>query len=472
MRSIIEEHRASCSRRSLLRKVGAGMAGISLAHMIGSSIEDQIAFAAEGVNRSSAPSQLRITDLRLAVVVGSPMRCPIIRIDTNQGISGYGEVRDGASERYALMLKNRIMNQNPCNIELIFKKLKQFGGQARQGGGVSGIEMALWDLAGKAYGVPVYQLLGGKYRDRVRLYADTPGGNINGIKERLAKGFTFLKMDVGINLVANQPGTAVYPEGTIGGRGRGGGGGGRGGSGDFPINQTKHPFTGIALTDKGAQLMAERFGQAREAAGSVPIGSDHFGQISVKSCIKLANAFSKYQPAWMEDMIPWEYTDLLREIKTSIDVPLLTGEDIYLLENFKPLIDAHAVDYIQPDLATAGGILETKRIGDYAEEHGIPMVQHCAATPICMMANVHCAAATQNSMVLEHHGVDVSYWEDMVIGIEKPFFQQGYVRVPETPGLGVEPNPDVIKAHLERGQEYFGPTDNWNGGVQNDALWS
>ena len=101
------------------------------------------------------------------------MTCPIIRIDTNQGLSGYGEVRDGASATYALFLKSRLLGENPCNVDRLFRKIKQFGGHARQAGGVCGVEMALWDLAGKAYGVPVYQMLGGRFRDQVRLYADT-----------------------------------------------------------------------------------------------------------------------------------------------------------------------------------------------------------------------------------------------------------------------------------------------------------
>src|SRR5262249_9131682 len=127
----------------------------------------------QNVNTNSKPSELRITDLRVATVARAPMRCPIIRIDTNQGISGLGEVRDGASKNYALMLKRLLLNENPCNVDKIFRKIKQFGFHARQGGGVCGIEMALWDLAGKAYNAPVYQMLGGKFRDTIRCYADT-----------------------------------------------------------------------------------------------------------------------------------------------------------------------------------------------------------------------------------------------------------------------------------------------------------
>src|SRR6202521_4037797 len=127
----------------------------------------------QNTNTNSRPSDLKITDLRIATIGRAPMTCPIIRIDTNQGIYGLGEVRDGATKNYALMLKSRILGENPCNIDKIFRKIKQFGAPARQGGGVCAIEMALWDLAGKAYNVPIYQMLGGKFRDKIRCYADT-----------------------------------------------------------------------------------------------------------------------------------------------------------------------------------------------------------------------------------------------------------------------------------------------------------
>ncbi|HUU15946.1 MAG TPA: mandelate racemase/muconate lactonizing enzyme family protein [Sedimentisphaerales bacterium] len=448
------QKQAACSRRSLLKSAGTGIAGLSLAGMVSAPIEEQVAYATQNVKRSSSPSQLRITDLRIAVVTRAPFRCPLIRIDTNQDISGYGEVRDGASERYALILKSRLLRQNPCNVERIFKRIKQFGHHGRQGGGVSGVEMALWDLVGKAYGVPVYQMLGGQYRDRVRLYADTPDGSVEGLKKRLDQGFTFLKMDCGIRRLFRVPGALTYP--TRGTNWRG-----------------KHPFTSIQLSDKGAALMAERFAEAREAVGwEVPISSDHFGHISVNSCIKLGKALQPYQLAWLEDMVPWEYTEMLKEIKNAIDVPLLTGEDIYLLDGFKPLIDERAVDMVHPDLATAGGILETKKIGDYAEQHGIAMAMHFAGTPVSFMANLHCAAATENFVALEHHAVDIDWWEDMVTGIEKPLHVDGFARVPEGPGLGIELNLDVVKEHLGRGQELFAPTEEWNRDRSNDRLWS
>ena len=173
----------------------------------------------KGVNTNSSPSTLKITDLRVATVVKpGPSPCPIIRIETNQGVYGLGEVRDGASPTYALFLKSRIVGENPLQLDKIFRKIKQFGGHARQGGGVSAIEMALWDIAGKVYNAPVYAMVGGgKFRDKIRIYADTTESNdprvyAQRMKERKEQmGITWLKMDLGIEMVADTPGTVTNP---------------------------------------------------------------------------------------------------------------------------------------------------------------------------------------------------------------------------------------------------------------------
>ncbi len=160
------------NRRDFIKKASLG--GLGLGMIFDHDPAKEIDFITQKVNRNSAPSDLKITDLRIAVVTGAPMTCPIIRIDTNQGITGYGEIRDGASKNYGLFLKSRLLGKNPCSVESIFKSIKQFGGQGRAAGGVCGVEMALWDIAGKAYNVPAYQMLGGKYRDFIRIYGDTP----------------------------------------------------------------------------------------------------------------------------------------------------------------------------------------------------------------------------------------------------------------------------------------------------------
>ena len=149
------------------------------------------------------PSTLKITDMRFADIDGAPKRCTLMKLYTNQGLVGYGEVRDASSRTYAAMLKSRILGENPCNGEKIFRRIKQFGGDSRQAGGVCAVELACWDLCGKAWGLPVWQLLGGKWRDEIRCYCDTDsegGGRDMGaaLKERMKMGFTFLKMDLGI----------------------------------------------------------------------------------------------------------------------------------------------------------------------------------------------------------------------------------------------------------------------------------
>ncbi len=414
----------------------------------------------QNVNTRSKPSELKITDMRIASV-RAPMYAVMLRIDTNQGISGLGEVRDGASKTYALMLKSRILGENPCNVDKVFRKLKQFGFHARQGGGVCGIEMALWDLAGKAYGVPVYQMLGGKFRDKIRIYCDTTESHdpkVYGerLKKRRDQGYTWLKMDLGYDLVENIPGCVAQPVGMS----------------RKEIFNTQHMFTGVELTNKGIGLMADYVAQVRDIVGwDIPLAADHFGHIGVNSCIRLGKALEKYNLAWLEDMIPWQYTDLWKKITDAVDIPTCTGEDIYLKEGFVEIAKNHAVDIIHPDLATSGGILETKKIGDMAQEYGVAMAMHFAGTPISSMANVHCAAATENVLVLENHSVDVPFWSDLVNGLDKPLVQKGFINVPEKPGLGIELNEAEIKKHLAE-PGYFEPTPEWDKERSHDRLWS
>jgi L-alanine-DL-glutamate epimerase-like enolase superfamily enzyme len=450
-------------RRSFFKTLGLGAAGAMA--LTGEAAADAASsFVQSNVKRSSEPSALKITDLRVAVVAGAPMTVPIIKIDTNQGISGFGEVRDGATENYALMLKSRILGENPCNVDKIFRKIKQFGGPARQAGGVCGIEMACMDLAGKAWGVPCWQMLGGKFRDRVRLYADTtetddPKEQGQRLKARMARGLTFLKQDFGIDLLTNKPGMLSMPAG---------------GPPPWGGSRVQHPFTGVEITDKGIEFLSEWIGTIRSIIGmDVPLSSDHYGHFGVNSGIKLARAMEKWNLAWMEDILPWQYGHLLKQIRESTTVPILTGEDIYLKEDFIKLIDMEAVDMIHPDLASSGGLIETKKIGDYAMEHGVAMAMHFAGSPISYMANVHTAAATENFVALEHHSLDVSWWETLVTTTGgQPLFDKGFASVPDSPGLGVEINPEAIKAHLRQGATYFEPTPQWDRPQGNDRPWS
>jgi len=457
------------SRRQFLKQASLG--GLSVAGITARPIEDQIAHVTQNVNRYSNPTDLEITDMRIAHVDDA---APIIRLYTNQGIMGHGDVRDGADPRYALMLKSRILGENPCNVERLFKIIRQFGGHGRQGGGVSGVEMALWDLAGKAYGVPVYQLLGGKYRNRVRVYADTPTSQdphefARRMQGRIDQGYTAVKMDIGIGLIADEPGTLVNADAW------------KSQSGNLQAwnrehgtyGQTEHPFTRVQVTEKGIDMLMEYIDVMRSQIGyEIPMGTDHWGHFGVDEAIKLAQAAEPYTLAYMEDLIPWMYTDKWREITESTTTPTQTGEDIFGLDGFKPLIDQQAVNIVHPDPNSSGGILETKRIGDYAAQNGIAFMHHHAASPVSFLGCVHSAAATEHFMWLEHHSVDDAFWEDLVTGVDKPIVEDGYVAVPEAPGLGVELNEDVVREHLVDGAEFFAPTPEWDEMRSWDRIWS
>jgi L-alanine-DL-glutamate epimerase-like enolase superfamily enzyme len=205
----------------------------------------------------------------------------------------------------------------------------------------------------------------------------------------------------------------------------------------------------------------------------MPLSLDHLGHIGVKSAIRIGKAFEKFNLEWMEDVIPWHYTALLKEITEESPTPTITGEDIYRLEDFETLCREHAVDKIQPDLSTSGGILQTHRIGNMAFQYGVPMAMHMAGTPVACMANVHCAASTRNFLALENHSLDVPFWQDLVTGVEKPIVDRGFIKVPETAGLGVTLNDDELKRHLKPGTGYFEPTPMWDEAQSwDDALFS
>ena len=416
----------------------------------------------DNVSQFSRPSELRITDLRVANLVGVPFRSSIIRIDTNQGISGYGEVRDGASKTYALLLKSRLIGENPCNVDKLFRKIKQFGHHARQAGGVCGIEMALMDLAGKAYGVPAYQLAGGKFRDRILCYADTPTSRdpeVLGkrLLERRNRGFQFLKMDVGINLLRDIPGTLIAPPGAL------------------DTQAVMHPFTGIQVTAKGVSALVDYVSTVRSIVGyDIPLAADHFGHIALDSCIRIGRALEPFTLAWIEDLIPWQLTDQWRQLTLAVATPTCTGEDIYLEENFRPLLESQAIRVVHPDPATSGGILETKRIGNLAERYGIPMALHLAASPVATLASVHIAAATENFLALEHHAADVARWSSLVTGLPEPFIEDGHIRVPEKPGLGFDDvDLDVMREFADPADPlFFDETAIWDAELSRDRLWS
>ena len=433
--------------------------------------DQQLGRVENAIRSASRPSELRITDIRTATVC-SNYDYPILRIDTNQGVYGIGEVRDAGHRENALQFKHMLLGKNPCDVDLIFNAMKQYGNWGREGGGVSGIEIALWDLVGKVYGVPCYQFLGGKYRDKVRIYADTPEpsdptleGYVNRVLDRKKEGLTFIKFDLRLNVVDAVAGAVIgQPTRFEKERGR----------------NRRAPGTGpvVRYSDTGIAHMAKIVAAVREAVGwDVALCIDHFGHgmMTIKEVIRLGKALEPYGLAWMEDPAPYWDVDAHRQVTEAIGVPTAAGEELYLWEGFRELIEKRAVDIIHPDLLTSGGMAETKRISDYAERYGLPTALHFAGSPIAFMANLHTAASVSSFVALEHHGLDLPFWKGLVTGLDDPLMVDGYVAVPEKPGLGIDLNYEGIRENLRPPSGLFDPTDEWNtpklGFWQPDKRW-
>ena len=469
------DQQPNVSRRKFITSSTSATAAVAAGSLVTNADLEQVNAQ---VNTNSGPTQLKITDMRIA----HSERSMLMRLDTNQGISGYGEIRYDASKTRGLMLKSRIIGMNPCNIAEIFRKIKKQGGFGCAGGGVSAVEVACWDLAGKAWGVPVWQMLGGRMRDRVRMYCDTtnmPTGKEMGnhLKERMADGWTFLKMD----LRANGNGglyTGPAPDPAANRPVRRSFGGPPPGANPqlLPMGAYdpygEHLFTSTFLTDKALDWLEEYVATVRGIVGwEIPIATDHYGHMPIETFIKFARRLDKYNLAWYEDVVPWFYPDQLRRLKDSCTTPICTGEDVYLCEGFKDLFEKQAISIAHPDLANFGGILETKKLIDLATQHGVATCIHNHNGPITLFACAHAAAAGDQFLAIEYHQADNKTFLDRVKRSDKPgnpILDKGFIAVPNGPGLGFEINMDVLKANLQE-PGFFEPTTQWDNEVDFDG---
>ncbi len=420
------------SRRSALKRaLGAGaFAGIFKLTEPQMDAQGRRQGAPATLNTNSAPSDLKITDMR-ALTIAANYDYPIIRIDTNQGVYGLGEVRDAGGKDNALIYKGLLLGRNPVQYRQILGSIQQFTAQGRQAGGYSAIDIALHDIAGKVQGVPAWRLEAEtKKRDRIRIYADTTSSTdpkiyATRMQKRKDIGITFFKMDLQTSLVSKR-------EGAIG--------------------------PGGAATEKGLGYLCEFIAAIRDIIGDAPLAADHFGRLTVDDAIRYAKAFEPYKLAWAEDLVSWQDWRGLKRIKENTETPVLTGENIFGLRGgFDQLIDNQAVDIIQPDPGTSGGISETKRIADAAAKQGIQVAVHYAGSPVGQMAACHMISTIDNFVGMENHALDMPWWQDLVTGPSKPIIDKGYIKVPDTPGIGVELNEAVVKEHL-RYPGYFAPT--------------
>lgn len=361
-----------------------------------------------------------------------------VRIYTDEGIVGTGECNSGgpgysgfATKEAILAMKPLLIGQDPFNINMLYEKLRRGG---RYGGSsnapiifaITGIENALYDIVGKALGVPVYKLIGGKFRDNIQLYADCHAGESNdpqayGDKalEVIAEGYGAVKFDV------DNTGTGKLDayNWTVGAK----------------------EMTHVIRLIEGI----------RDAIGSeVDLAIDCHGQFDLPSAITLAKAVEPLRLLWLEEPVPAENVDALAQVRRSSSTVICSGENQYTRFEFLELFAKQAVDVIMPDLAKAGGIAEGKRIAEMADAHYIPIAPHNVSSPLGMMAACHVMAAVPNFLFLEFHGRDIPWWSDLCDG-DKPFIQNGMMAVSDKPGIGVELNAKVAQSLLWNGDTYF-----------------
>jgi L-alanine-DL-glutamate epimerase-like enolase superfamily enzyme len=395
--------------------------------------------------KSTPRSGIKITDLRCAIIG----RNPTVRIVTDQGISGYGQAESVKSylKPMVLFYKNYLLGEDPTNVERVMLKIRRLGAFKPWGAAVSAIEMALWDIAGQVAGVPVYKLLGGKIRDRVRVYnggfrpplkgqmPEHYAENVQRMKEA-KEGFTLIKMAVGFH----NPGMmGAIPDMWY----------------DERRTGTPHPNRGM-LTERGLKHIIACVEAMKKVLGDeVGLALDAGPGWMPKDALAFARACEHLHLAWIEDILTGDYTpypnaELYRDLKLSTTVPIHTGEQIYLRENFKDLIEKQAVDVIGPDPADVGGIAELKWIAEYADLHGIAVAPHGIADGLIgLAAHVHLAAVLpQNYIAFEYPYGQPEWWYEIVDGLPDPIVRKGFIEVWDRPGLGVTFRVEAAKKRL------------------------
>ena len=386
---------------------------------------------------------MKITDVQACVVGRDEPHSggcvwTFVRVYTDEGIVGTGECNSAgsftsgfATKETVLILKRLLVGQDPMNIGPLYEIMRR---HSRYGGGTSapttfaltGIENALCDIAGKALGVPVYQLLGGKFRDRIRLYADCHAGETHEPQayaekalEVIEEGYSAVKFDV-----------------------------------DHVSEGKLDAFNWTAGAGEMTHII-DLIQATREAIGyEIDLAIDCHGQFDLPSAITLARAVEGLRLLWLEEPLPAENIAALAQVRASTSTVICTGENHYTRFDFMELLEKQAVDVIMPDLAKAGGILEGKRIADLADAHYVPVAPHNVSSPLGMMAAAHVMAAVPNFLVLEFHGREIPWWEDLCEG-DKPFLQNGWMKVSDRPGIGVELNDEVARSLLWNGDTYF-----------------
>jgi len=388
------------------------------------------------------PRDVEITDVRTARVDGN-FTWTLVRVDTDAGVSGTGEMVIGPhAEDYVETAKKVIVGETPVDVDArvseLYDRLAHAG--AMNGIGVtaiSGIDLALHDLAGKLLGVPAYALLGGKHRDEVQIYCDTHAG------EHLREADAATDYDPYSPEAYADAAEAVVGEGFEALK--------------FDLDATRRRegdtrnrhLTARAIEYKATvvEAVAERVGDRADVA------YDCHWNYTPDSAVRLAKAVEDYGVLWLEDTVPPESPDVQIRATRESTTTIAAGENAYRIEGARRLLEEGGVDVIHPDVPKTGGMYETKKVADLAKAYSIPLALHNVASPVGTVASAHVAAASSNFLALEYHARDVDWWGDLV---EESVLDGDRLPVPDEPGLGVTVDEDVAREHLADGETWFG----------------
>ncbi|MCB0062023.1 MAG: mandelate racemase/muconate lactonizing enzyme family protein [Caldilineaceae bacterium] len=394
---------------------------------------------------------MKITDLKCAIIGHQP----VVRIKTDAGIDGYGQAEwpKPYLKPQVLFYKDLILGEDPTDVERVMTRIRRMGAFKPWGAAVSAIEVALWDIAGKAANLPIYKLLGGKVRDKVRVYNGAVRFQMGGYEpqhfaENMQKmmeakeGFSIIKQGIAFHSpMPSRVPNYFYGDAQPGGR---------------------HPNRGL-LTEQGLKHTIACIEAMKEVTGDkVGLALDCGPGLTVPDALRLAKAVEDLNLMWLEDMITGDYTpyvmaDLYREVTSQTSTPIHTGEQIYLRQNFRELIEKKAVNIIGPDPLDIGGIAELKWVAEYADLHGILMAPHGTADGLIGLAALVQVSATlpSNYIAFEYPIGRPEWWYDIVDGLPDPIVKESFIEVWDKPGLGITINAGKAKQYLEAGDEDF-----------------
>ncbi len=408
------------NRRKFLAAAGSAVAISSLLE------QPQVLTAAS--RASTELGKVKIRDVKTATIK-IKYDAHLVKITTDSGLYGIGEAYNRAGVvSHIDSIKGQIIGQDPLQVDFLWHKMMDAGvGQgSRSGsltGAISGIETALWDLAGKILNVPVYVLLGGKFRDKILVYHDTGSPNttdprpwVEEAQRSKAYGFKAMKFD--LNRFGGEKWNRTLP------------------------SQDMKAWVKILEAIRG------------ELGPDFPLGVDFHWALNTHEAIRFSQMVEHLNLWFLEDPMPPENADAFARLTAVSKVPIATGENLFTRQTFRPFIEKQACDIIQPDTQKCGGLLETKRIADWADLYFMNMLCHNMCSPVGTIASGHACMAIRSFVALESDSVELPYWQD-IIKRDGPIYKDGYLEFPDKPGLGIELNEDVCRKHLSEGSGFF-----------------